>query len=315
MNLHQLLEQYVAFRQSLGERCRTNAILLRSFGRLVGRTAEISDVTAEQVRTYLDGTGPLTSAWHTRHQALRGFYRYAVSRGYVPSAPLPTVIPKRPPAFVPHIYTPEELQRLLEATASYQRQRNCVEPVTMRTILILLYGTGLRVREAIFLNRNDVDWDASLVTVRQTKFFKTRLVPFGPALHQVLVDYAARPRIHRAARSGQMPFFTTRECKRVNQRTFTDSFRRLCEHAQVRRQDGARYQPRLHDLRHTFAVHRLTAWYRQGADVQRLLPQLSVYLGHVNLAGTQVYLTMTPELLQEAGTRFEHYAGQEPHHV
>ena len=82
----------------------------------------------------------------------------------------------------------------------------------------------------------------------------------------------------------------------------------------MRRSDGARYQPRLHDLRHSFAVHRLTSWYRQGADVQTLLPYLSTYLGHVNLAATQVYLTMTPELLQEAARRFQQYAFEERYH-
>jgi site-specific recombinase XerD len=86
------------------------------------------------------------------------------------------------------------------------------------------------------------------------------------------------------------------------------AFRRLREHIGMRRTDGARYQPRLHDLRHTFAVHRLTEWYRQGADVQRLVHDLSVYLGHVRLAHTQVYLTMTPELLHQASTSFERYA-------
>jgi integrase len=93
--------------------------------------------------------------------------------------------------------------------------------------------------------------------------------------------------------------------------TLRHNYRLLCERAGVRREDGARYQPRLHDLRHTFAVHRLTSWYRQGADVQRLLPHLSVYLGHVHIRTTQVYLSMTPELLQEANIRFERYAGKE----
>jgi len=94
-----------------------------------------------------------------------------------------------------------------------------------------------------------------------------------------------------------------------------DTFRRLTEHVGIRRSDGARYQPRLQDLRHAFAVHRLTAWYRQGADVQRLLHHLSVYLGHTSLACTQVYLTMTPELLQQANTRFERYACGEDSHA
>ena len=84
-------------------------------------------------------------------------------------------------------------------------------------------------------------------------------------------------------------------------------------HAGVSRHDGAQYQPRIHDLRHSGAVHRLVAWYRSGADLQRLLPQLATYLGHIDLAATQRYLTMTPALLREASLRFERYA-REPHH-
>jgi len=88
----------------------------------------------------------------------------------------------------------------------------------------------------------------------------------------------------------------------------------MCAKAAVSRHDGGRYQPRLHDLRHTWAVHRLVAWYQDGADVQRLLPALATYLGHVHIAATQCYLTMTPELLQAASLRFEQYAQPEVHH-
>jgi site-specific recombinase XerD len=101
----------------------------------------------------------------------------------------------------------------------------------------------------------------------------------------------------------------------VLQCTLHNSFKRLRECAGVRRSDSSRYQPRLHDLRHAFAVHRLTAWYREGANVQRLVYHLSVYLGHAHLADTQVYLTMTPELLQQANARFERYARGEGRHA
>ena len=92
------------------------------------------------------------------------------------------------------------------------------------------------------------------------------------------------------------------------------AFVKAAAEAGIKRNDGGRFQPRLHDLRHTFAVHRLTSWYRQGADVQKLLPQLATYLGHVRLRDTQVYLKMTPELLQAASQRFECYAGKEGGH-
>jgi integrase len=178
----------------------------------------------------------------------------------------------------------------------------------MRVIVLLLYATGLRVREAVALNRADLDLDQSLLTVVKSKFFKSRLVPFSPRLGQVLLAYLSRPTGPGSNLGKDTPVFTTRRGSRVNQYTVEAAFRRVCQEAGVRRDDCARYQPRLHDLRHTAAVHRVTAWYRRNKDVQRLLPQLSVYLGHVHLAATQVYLTMTPELLNEANQRFERYA-------
>jgi integrase/recombinase XerD len=314
VNLQQLIEQYVTFRQTLGERFKANAAHLRAFGRTLGCQADVADVKVEQVNTFLAGTGPVTRTWHEKHNALLGFYRYAVSRGYATMTPLPAFVPKRPPRFVPHIYSREELRQLLDETDSYQGRPCCIEPITMRTAVLLLYAAGLRVREAIHLNRPDVDLNSGVLTVRQTKFFKDRLVPFGEQLSPVLVRYAQRAGTGVVADPDQAPFLTTRTGRRLEHRTLQDSFQRLRERAGVRRTDGARYQPRLHDLRHTFAVHRLTSWYRQGADVQKLLPQLSVYLGHAHLASTQAYLSMTPELLQEANRRFERYAGKEGGH-
>jgi integrase len=214
------------------------------------------------------------------------------------------------PPFVPYIYSREELRRLLDAAGCYQRGESVLNPVTFRTILLLLYGTGLRDGEVIRLNRADVDLDHSLLTVRLTKFHKSRLVPFGPQIGQVLTEYA-----HTRVRAGEeTPFFTTRKGTRIVLNTLQAHFRRVRALSGIRRTDGAYYQPRLHDLRHTFAVHRLTSWYQQGADVQNLVFQLSVYLGHAHLADTQVYLSMTQDLLREANARFESYAerGRQP---
>ena len=110
------------------------------------------------------------------------------------------------------------------------------------------------------------------------------------------------------------PFFVTKLGARIPIRLLQRAFRRLRAQAGVRREGGARCQPRLHDLRHAAAVHRLTAWYREGKDVQRLLPLLSTYLGHVDIASTQLYLTMTPELLHEASKRFAKYVFGEVSH-
>jgi len=178
-------------------------------------------------------------------------------------------------------------------------------------MIVLYYGAGLRLREATNLTRADVDLNQSLLTIRNTKFGKTRLVPFGPQLNRVLTQYdRARPKDRRA----DAPFFATQTGGPVRRDGLEQKFRLLCNYVGIRRTDTAT-QPRIHDLRHTFAVHRLISWYRQGADVQRLLHHLSVYLGHVHLRHTQVYLSMTPELLREASQRFERYARKEQCHA
>jgi integrase len=169
----------------------------------------------------------------------------------------------------------------------------------------------LRLREATNLIRTDVDLSESVLTIRKTKFGKTRLVPVGPELGRALVQYdGTRPKRQPA----DAPFFVTRTGGPIATWWVQRSFRILCDRAGIRRTE-TREQPRIHDLRHTFAVHRLTSWYQEGADVQRLLHHLSVYLGHVELRHTQVYLSMTPELLREASQRFDRYAGKEQRHA
>ena len=301
MTLQALIDQFIVYRQSLGEQWPSYCHL-RGFGRCVGPNVEVANVSPEQVNSFLAGTGPNTLSWHIKLSGLRSFYGYAVSRGYVGKAPLPAIVPKRPPTFVPYVYSHDELARLLQAAKSFER--SSLEPGTLPLILLLLYAAGLRVGELVRLDRADVNLPECLMKVRQSKFGKTRLVPFAPQLQKALLEHHNR---HSASGEGA-PFFAVRSGGRLKADTLRHYYRILCDQVGISRADGGRYQPRIHDLRHTFAVHRLTSWYRQGADVQKLLPLLSVYLGHVHIRATQVYLSMTPELLEEAGNRFELYA-------
>src|SRR6516162_8794132 len=109
MKLHELVEQYIAYRQALGDRFLSDARCLRGFVRAIGLRATVSAVRPKQVEAFLVGDGTITSSWHIKHNTLLGFYRYAISRGYVAKSPLPPVLPKRPPAFVPYIYTNDEV--------------------------------------------------------------------------------------------------------------------------------------------------------------------------------------------------------------
>lgn len=316
MNLSDLVTQYVDLRRTMGHRFKRTEYILRSFCRAIGLRTSVTRIRPKAVAEFLAGAGTVGKTWHVKYGALKGFFQFAVNRGHMTKVPLPTELPKCRSSFVPYIYSHEELRRLLDSIPSYHRFPSRIEPSTLRAIVLLLYGAGLRRGEALRLTTADVDLANSLLIIRDTKFFKSRLVPIGPDLTKVLSDYARwRIATHPAAKT-ENSFLVSRRGTALRHWNVQDAFERLREYAGIRRSDGGRHQPRIHDLRHTFAVHRLTDWYRQGADVQRLVYHLSVYLGHARLVHTQVYLTMTPELLQQAGGRFERYARPaENHHA
>lgn len=312
MKIGQVVKDYVALKRATGLRYRTAAAILKAFARAAGPIG-IRDVRHDKVLAFLNGSGPIRSSWHLKHYTLAGLFRFALERRLVSKSPLPAVVPKRPGYAKPYIYSADELRRMLDATSvldeRYPKGHNLptIPALTFRTLLLLLYGAGLRISEAVALTVDDVDLAACTLLVRGTKFFKTRLLPIGPKLASELAQCA----IHRLALvrpSSGSAFFLDRRGMAVTRAGAEKYFRVIRARVGLERRDGAYFQPRLHDLRHAFAVHRLVDWYRQGADVQRLLPQLSTYLGHIGLAETQVYLTMTPDLLREASLRFEGYA-------
>lgn len=303
MKLRQAVEHYISLKQSLGFRFATDSQILKAFSQAMGRV-RLGQVKPTSVRAYLDGSGPVTRNWERKWVALRGFYDFALARGLVRRSPIPTWAPKVARTFTPHVYSLEELRRLLQAIPPERAAKGLSAP-TLRTLLLLLYGAGLRISEALQLKETDVDLEECVLSVRKSKFFKSRLVPIGPKLAQVLKDYAGK---RSEIRDPNRSFFKTDQGAPVTCGTVERAFRKLCVVAEVKRTDGTGYQPRLHDLRHAMATHCLVSWYRQGRDTQSLLIQLSAYLGHVDIAGTQKYLTMTPELRGQASGRFARYA-------
>jgi len=311
MRLLDVVAEYVAYKRALGMRFDTDAEILGSFCRRMGDMPLLS-ITAEQVRTFLDGGSPVSSYWKRKYTALAGLYRFALSRGYGSVSPLPSRHPQLPPPLVPYIYSQAEIKRLLDATPDACGRQVPLDAYVFRALLLLLYGACLRLGEALRLTMNDVVLAQALLCIQQTKFYKTRLVPLGRDLTMVLNQYVQQRNIIHCKESAA-PFFCFRDGRPLSQSAVRSAFRRLRVHSGVQRNDGARYQPRLHDLRHAGAVHRLVAWYRSGADLQRLLPQLATYLGHIDLSATQRYLTLTPELLREASLRFERYYKEASH--
>ena len=205
------------------------------------------------------------------------------------------------------------MQRLFGAIDISRQRPVQLDADTLRALLLLLYGGGLRFGEAQRLTLDDVDLQDAVLTIRDTKFYKTRLVPIGLQLADALRAYAAKRAERPIPEGTASTFLANRDGTPLIKGTVVYAFARLLQAAGIHAKDDGRQSPCFHSLRHTAAVHRLASWYHQGADVQRRLPTLSTWLGHAHLDGTQVYLTMTPELLHEASVRFDSYVNGGDH--
>lgn len=204
----------------------------------------------------------------------------------------------------PHIYSPEDVGRLLDIARSYPSPRAPSRPVNLYTMLVLLYCAGLRIGEVARLMLGDVDLRAGTIAIRETKFYKSRLLPLSgdaiAALDELLMARReARAQDHPAAKL----FWHDQGGTGYVRATIADMLVDILRMAGIKPAKG-KIGPRIHDLRHTFVVHRILEWYREGVDVQERLPFLATYLGHRDINSTLVYITVTQELLQEAGERF-----------
>jgi integrase/recombinase XerD len=306
MTLTAAVETYVQLKRSLGAVFSSDAHTLAAFVRAVG-DVPVSTITPEMCATFCRGQGPPTRSWSLKRSVLRGLFRYLVGRGHVSHSPLPEAGPRIQSTFQRYIYTRTDMVRLLEAAAQPVHGNARLLPHTRRVLLLVLYATGLRAGEALRLRCCDVDLRDRLLIIWDTKFFKSRWVPIGTDLCRVLSRYLADRRQLPLPDGDRSAFFATRQGQPIALTCLDQTFARLRHQIQLG-QEWVGHRPRLHDLRATFAVHRLVTWYREGADVQARLPLLSTYLGHVSVSATSVYVTMTSELLVEASARFERYA-------
>ena len=312
MKLSKAVKEFIAYKRSCGALYCREAYVLGAFCKaLPGR--DITAVTVDDVYTFVFRN---RCCWkQRRYGPLRVFWRFAVDRRYILRAPLLATEPGNPVDLGPYIYPREELKRLFAEAEKIPPRNDPLFGIAFRTILILLYGAGLRINEALSLKGGDVDIADSMLTIRNTKFFKSRLVPISSQLTEVLHAYVVkRAREHHPVTADGYFFATARHIS-LQAQLVQDYFDKLRKRLGIRRTDGAFHQPRLHDLRHTFARHRLLAGYHDKEDLQPLLVGLSTYLGHSDLKYTQRYLTLAPELLSEASRRFEHYALKEVNHV
>jgi integrase len=238
--------------------------------------------------------------WAVRLGTARGFARYLSAIDPATEVPPVGLLPEPSHRIVPYVYSEEDIARLLQAAGRLAPEHRAD---TYRTLIALMAVTGMRVGEAVRLDRDDVDLDLGLLTIRDSKFGKSRQVPLHPTGVEALATYARR-RDERRAGPKSPSFFTSAIGTRLLRDNVCTVFPRLVRETGLQ-SPNRRRPPRLHDLRHTFAVRCVIGWYREGLDVERRLALLSTYLGHVDPSSTYWYLSATPELLELIAERID----------
>jgi len=204
----------------------------------------------------------------------------------------------------PYIYSPDEVKRLLDAARAMPSPHAPLRPLTLYTMIVLAYCAGLRLGEIVRLALGDLDLNDETLDIRDTKFFKHRRLPLAPSVVAVLREYLEACRRAGAPAEPDRPLFWQEQGRRgYSFVTIEKLLTRVLRRAELKPARG-HSGPRIHDMRHAFAVRRLTDWYRAGLDAQTRLPHLATYLGHKDINSTLVYLTITQDLLQEASKRF-----------
>ncbi len=308
----QAIERFISTRRTLGRKFVTEEDDLRAWDVFLHRKKAIAmDRTVfDQWAKTLGHLNPTTQA--KQLYAVHGFLAYYAREHPKCFVPDPAVFPKRSPQRLPRLVSAAEMSRLLAAATQLGNRRS--HPVRSQTIqmaLTLLFCCGLRAGELLRLRLQDYEASDQLLRIKDTKFNKSRLVPLSASVAQVLEHYISERRCCRIATEPESILVWSSRGPGPNDAYtlsgFTEIWKRLCMSARVVDERGR--PPRIHDLRHSFAVGALQRWYEQGENVQARLPHLSTYLGHAGPAASHYYLHLTPALRSAASKRFRRAFG------
>ncbi len=309
--LRPVLKDYLATRRALGFELRQADAVLHRFV-MFAEQEGAEFITRDLALRWARQPATAKPAWWARRLGIvRRFAEYRSATDPRTEIPPQGLIPHSYRRKSPYIYSDQDIEQLLQAARQLPSATG-LRAATYSTLLGLLTVTGMRMSEAIHLDREDVEMVSGILILRRTKFGKSRLVPLHGSTQKALRDY-------QALREGLFPrpkttsFLVSEHGHRLAKTTVRDTFVALSRQTGLRGPED-RQGPRLHDLRHRFAVRTLLNWYRSGVDVEPRLPKLATYLGHTHISYTYWYLTAVPELLQWASLRREQdpYSGDRP---
>ena len=300
--LEEAIQDYLALRRSLGFKLKRHSRFLEEFALFLEQAGE-SRITARLALQWATQPKQIQqSEWAARLSVVRGFARYWSATDPTTEIPPEGLLPYHYRRAKLYLYSDEQIHQLLEAAKNMPAQHS-LQPWTYHCLFGLLAVTGLRISEALNLRSTDVDWSDGILTIRDSKFGKSRLIPLHASSLKVLSDYGARSDLLFAHRKTPY-FFCSRRDGRLDEGQVRRVFYVISRQIGIRGASASR-GPRLHDFRHRFAVQTLLHWHRTGEDVRRRLPILSTYLGHGHVTDTYWYVTGTPELMAEVGQRLD----------
>jgi integrase len=304
------VERFIAHKRAHGRRYHSEARELALLVRFAAghQVSGLGELTPALLEDFLASRPrPHPRSFNHLLGVVRCLLDWAVTWGLLEASPLQARRHRVTEQHIPFLFDPVQARRLLDAAAALpDGPRAPSRGPTYHAIFALCYALGLRASEACGLRLGDADAGRSLLVVRGGKFGKSRLVPHGPRVAALVSGQTAR-RAHAGAADAHAPLFTFDGRRPVHPGTASQAFHRLVAALDLPVPDGVS-PPRLHDLRHSFAVGCLLGWYREGIDPSTRLCQLSTFMGHVEPRSTSAYLTMTPQLLAEASRRFEAFA-------
>lgn len=305
------ISQFLAHKRALGQRFRVEEYALRLLDRFLveQQIAAVRDISPTMLEAFM-ASRPRSAPRSYNHLlgVLRRLFDWMVRQQLLRNSPL-LLRPRHQTAKrLPFLFDLDQMRQLLEVASRLADNPKAPDRgVTYRTIFAVLYGLGLRVGELCRLCMQNLDFDRQLLVIRQTKFAKSRLVPFGPRMAERLRSYVQLRQRRWGTLGSEAPVFSFSRDRFINPCTISQTFRQLFPSLHMEIPPGVS-PPRLHDLRHSFAVGTLLRWYRTEGDPSQGLLYLSTFMGHVAPSSTAVYLTITEDLLREANARFERFA-------
>jgi len=304
------MNEFISYKRALGKKFVTEerALKLLDCYFVEKEISNITELTSELIEKFLTSRPRYRprSYNHLLGVAKRFFEwldRYGLGHNFFAH-----LHPKRATSYrIPFLFNRMQAQQLLSAASLLPDQNNARQRGEVYSMIFaLLYGLGLRVGEASRLKREDIDFNRQLLVIRQTKFAKNRLVPFGPKMSQSLYSYLQRHEERHGTWRPDNPVFSFDKQRPIHPCTISQTFHHLVPHLNLTIPPGVS-SPRLHDLRHSFAVGALLRWYRTGINPTQRLFHLSTFMGHVDPSSTAIYLTITEDILKEANKRFEQF--------